>query len=176
MPRDECYRGWFAANGSSFGYKGKSASHILPGLTAYSRCRLADAHQMNRSLGNCTRRWQVDSGSPVNSNEPSATVAVRNSPVRPTAVTAIEAAGLASSRLSGETPGYGSVPMNPKSRAGGCPMWIARAWRIMAAATIAGRVGPQEFAHNFDSMEFAETKYSTPRRNGYPQAVDCALV
>jgi hypothetical protein len=50
-------RGWFAASGSSFGYKGKSASHILPGLTAYSRFSIVDAHQMNRSLDNCTRRW-----------------------------------------------------------------------------------------------------------------------
>jgi hypothetical protein len=33
------YRGWFAANGSPFGYKGKSASHIFPGLTADARLR-----------------------------------------------------------------------------------------------------------------------------------------
>src|ERR1017187_1877613 len=121
---------------------------------------------MNRSWGNCTRRWYVDSGSRENSNEPSAAVVARNSPGLPTAVTATEAAGLASSRLSGETPGYGSVPMNPKSRAGGRPEWMARAWRIKAAATIAGRVWPQELVHNFDSTEFVETKYSMPRRNG----------
>ena len=49
----------------------------------------------------------------MNSNDPSGAVEVRNSPVLATAVTAIEAAGLASSRLRGETPGCGSVPMNP---------------------------------------------------------------
>src|SRR5450755_1044018 len=102
----------------------------------------------------------------MNSNEPLAAVAARNSPACPTAVTAIEAAGLASNRLNGDTPGYGSTPMNPKRAAGGLPARIARAWRIKAAATIAGRVSLQELVHKFDSTEFAETKYSTPRRNG----------
>ena len=118
----------------------------------------------------------MDSGSPVNANEPSASVTVWNSPVCPTAVKATDAFGLASSRLWGETPGYGSTPINPKICAGGCPALHCADLADKAAATIAGRVWLQALVQSSESTDSRETKYSTPSRNGYPQAVDCELV